>query len=133
MIDLGHNHTLRAIVHRCKGIDDRLYGYEWLHLNEYGELCSGVVTVCEEKHSGEHTEKWTLESKGQGLSLKPSLLCEACEEHGFVKDGRWIGATGQASLTCIVLKCTAQAIQGERWSLFCATHLAQLETVGAVE
>ena len=92
MIELGHGYTLLPIHHECAGNPDRLYGYEWLHFMADGSPCSGVLKVCKEKHPvGEHTEVWTLEGRGQGLSLKPSLLCEGCGEHGFVTDDKWIG------------------------------------------
>jgi hypothetical protein len=34
---------------------------------------------------------WTVES-WDPLTLSPSLLCKLCGDHGFIREGRWVGA-----------------------------------------
>lgn len=36
-------------------------------------------------------EAWTLVSL-EPLHLEPSLLCRACGDHGFIRDGKWVPA-----------------------------------------
>lgn len=35
--------------------------------------------------------RWTVES-WEPLTLSPSLLCRACGNHGFVRQGKWVPA-----------------------------------------
>lgn len=35
--------------------------------------------------------RWTVDA-WDPLSLSPSLLCRSCGHHGFVKNGKWVGA-----------------------------------------
>lgn len=34
---------------------------------------------------------WTLESKDP-ITLSPSFLCGGCGHHGFIRNGKWVGA-----------------------------------------
>jgi hypothetical protein len=34
---------------------------------------------------------WTVQSTDP-ITLSPSLLCSACGEHGFIRDGKWVPA-----------------------------------------
>lgn len=36
-------------------------------------------------------EGWTVESK-EPLTISPSILCGACNIHGFFREGKWVSA-----------------------------------------
>lgn len=39
-----------------------------------------------------HPERWRVERDGRELTLSPSLLCTACGNHGWIRDGKWVPA-----------------------------------------
>lgn len=87
---IGVGMTLIPVDHICKpGEEGSLLGYFWPHNDAAGERCPAHFMYVCKQHDAK--EKWEDVSKGRGLSLKPSLLCERCDLHGFVTDGRWVG------------------------------------------
>lgn len=64
---------------------------EW-HLNpKTGELCGGWVPFDVDSPSLVHRHQrssWSVESY-EPLTLAPSLLCRACNHHGFIRNGCW--------------------------------------------
>jgi len=52
----------------------------WLHRCEGGRLMLGTIDVTKPIH--------TLVSEDP-LHIEPSILCRACGDHGFIRDGRW--------------------------------------------
>lgn len=65
----------------------------WVGINEYhispaGSLCYGYVPF-EVPEGPTWKVRWQVVS-WEPLTLSPSLLCEACNHHGFVQNGKWI-------------------------------------------
>lgn len=58
-----------------------------------GPWCGGSVFTC--AWSGIEgvplRPVWTVEQRDP-LTLSPSLLCTACGSHGFIREGKWVGA-----------------------------------------
>jgi hypothetical protein len=73
--------------------DVERWGASVPHLKADGTLCQGFVTfdgpVQRAVHPG--AAKWTVESMDP-LTLSPSLLCNACKDHGFIRQGKWVRA-----------------------------------------
>ena len=93
LIQLGHAHALLPLEHICQpGDQPTLLGYAFLHYRADGGLCDGVLRVCKAHAASAKKDLWEWETRSGGaLTLKPSLLCEKCGEHGFVVDGKWKG------------------------------------------
>lgn len=57
-----------------------------------GTWCEGYVRFDVPGQSREpNGPRWQVEST-EPLTLAPSLLCRACDHHGFVREGRWVPA-----------------------------------------
>lgn len=85
MLQIADDMDLIPLLHMCGG-NEVLLGYLWEHPHKKdGTPCQGVVRTCSEAAHKEPKDKWT----NDGLSLRPSLLCERCGWHGFVVDGKW--------------------------------------------
>jgi uncharacterized protein DUF6527 len=61
-----------------------------------GESCPGGVMFCASKHDQKRKRPiWSVQSLDP-LTISPSVLCVkdkgGCGMHGFIRDGRWIGA-----------------------------------------
>lgn len=104
-LDLGDSHWLRytswapdrtieANRVRYDGIPDIEYcGALVPHRKADGAICMGHVHF-----DGEAVRKvfpgasiWQVQSQ-EPLTLSPSLLCCACGDHGFIRDGKWVRA-----------------------------------------
>lgn len=107
-LDLGSDHFLRF----TKWAPDDLPGNrQWLgipegplpvvekygaivwHLTSDGKRCEGAITFRNEwsvKHTDGHA-LWDVES-WEPLTVHPSLACQLCGDHGFIRDGKWIKA-----------------------------------------
>ena len=95
IIQVARNHVLIPIDHLCEGRVQPL-GYHWYHLDRAGNRCCGVLSICAaHKIKG---EVWKHETVENTVTLRPSLLCEKCGEHGFVTDGEWGNAGGHGAL-----------------------------------
>lgn len=99
MIDLGDNHFIEFIAFA----PDRELNPQLAHLPD-DERCGATVThnrkdgssICESYiglNRQLNTEQacWTVES-WEPLTLSPSLLCTACGDHGFIREGKWVRA-----------------------------------------
>ena len=67
--------------------DDPHYGATVGHLNQSGEECLGFLTFAK----WAPVPVWELESTDP-LTVSPSVLCTACGDHGFIRDGKWVVA-----------------------------------------
>lgn len=99
VIDLGHGHTLRF----TSWSPDRELNPQYAGIPDIpkigaivdsGNGCQCAVYfdlpgVCEVLGPG--LSVWQVES-WDPLTLSPSLLCRLCNDHGFIKQGRWIPA-----------------------------------------
>lgn len=101
-VDLGDNHWLRFIGWhpdrklnpQYKDIPDcDIVGANIRHLKSDGSECNGFVHFDIEtvKQLFSQYERWTVESWNP-LTLSPSILCEICGDHGFIKNGKWVKA-----------------------------------------
>jgi hypothetical protein len=79
--DLGHG--VRAQVRR---IGDVIHGVAYWHTCNGRPDSEDFVSVKPEWPDG-----WDLLSEDP-LTLSPSLLCTACQHHGFIREGKWIQA-----------------------------------------
>ena len=104
-LDLGDGHTLRWLRWAPDDLpaNRELYGVP-LPVVEHAsavishglvdEPCEGVVyfkgTRLQEFYP-EGRNFWTVES-WDPLTISPSVLCNKCGDHGFIRDGRWVRA-----------------------------------------
>lgn len=88
-IDLGHNVTLRPIVHHSgSGV---LVAFEMHH------PCKDTIGSFVSVRSDDPGPSWTCSFTGavenieqlRNVTLTPSLLCRTCGHHGFVRNGKW--------------------------------------------
>ena len=103
IFDLGHNHSWRFTTWKpdralnpqyahlpdlvpCGGIID--------HLTPTGEPCRGAVTFDTPTARAVFTNEthfWRLVTRDP-LTLEPSIVCQRCGDHGFIRGGKWIPA-----------------------------------------
>lgn len=73
--------------------DVQKFGCVIRHYKDDGTMCEGCVTfdgpVQRELVPQDH--RWTVES-WQPLSLYPSIVCGACGDHGWIREGKWVKA-----------------------------------------
>lgn len=90
-IDLGDGH--RMIFSEYNG--EKRVGANILHPPVAGK-CDGNGWVAFEGRSWaaafEHKiDTWKVESE-EPFTISPSVLCRACGDHGFVRNGKWVRA-----------------------------------------
>lgn len=56
-----------------------------------GEPCSGGIYFNVPGNESITRPKWNVESLDP-LTLSPSVLCTLCGNHGFIRNGKWVGA-----------------------------------------
>lgn len=95
-IDLGDGHSLRFFT--IDGVN--VIGATEEHpsatdtsIHKVGEMCAGAVyfDVPELPSGWQGVHKWTVES-WEPLTISPSVLCTLCENHGFIREGKWVPA-----------------------------------------
>jgi hypothetical protein len=100
--DIGHNHFMRyygwapdrKLNPQYKGIPDiEKVGVIVEHQRpDNGADCASAVTFdIPEVHrvKGFRGPFWTVVS-WEPLTLDPSLLCRACQDHGHIREGLWV-------------------------------------------
>lgn len=110
-LDLGDDHVLRFIewrpdrsieAHRdlYRNIEDiERYGAVVTHRTAAGNVCEMFVTFDTPEVRALNAmwvvpprlRTWTVD-QWEPLTLGQPLLCSACGDHGFVRDGRWVRA-----------------------------------------
>lgn len=101
-LDLGDNHFLwfscwrpdRALNPQYANLPDlEKAGATVQHLTPQGEICASGITFdlpgMREAFGGH--SMWQV-VQWEPLTLSPSLLCRACDDHGFIREGRWVKA-----------------------------------------
>lgn len=95
-LDLGNGHKLSWLGTRD---DDRRVGAIIDHLKADGTWCAGGVQWDAEYYKdfkrgdGSPLPMWTLESTADDhITISPSILCNLCGDHGFIRDGKWVPA-----------------------------------------
>jgi hypothetical protein len=81
-IDLGHEHS--AVV---RYLDGELMGIAYDHLRPDGQTCIRNSWLPVERTP----DSWQLVAV-EPLHIEPSVLCTACGDHGFIRDGKWVPA-----------------------------------------
>lgn len=91
-IDLGDGH--RIVFSEYQG--EKRAGANVLHPPVEGK-CSGQGWIAFEGRSwarqftSNPIATWKVEQE-EPLTLSPSILCRACGDHGFIREGRWVRA-----------------------------------------
>ncbi len=84
-IDIGDNNAIEFTGKRSK---PGQWGLLWYHHRpDTGEEC-GIGGISWDPDDRVH---WDLVSLDP-LTVSPSLLCQTCGAHGFIRDGRWVKA-----------------------------------------
>ena len=90
-IDLGDGH--RIVFSEYEG--EKRVGANIIHPPVEGK-CGGQGWIAFEGRSwarsfGGRIETWDVVSE-EPFTISPSILCRACGDHGFVRDGKWVPA-----------------------------------------
>jgi len=85
-IDLGEGHSYEPTEYKGE-----FCGILWKHpaCPDYEHIPFTGGAWANEFKNGITT--WECESKNP-LTLSPSLLCRACNTHGFIRNGKWVQA-----------------------------------------
>jgi hypothetical protein len=86
-IDIGHGVSIE--LRRMPG-EDRPAGVAYKHPNGKGGECEGWAPF-NGYPGGRDNEGWDVQSV-EPLTISPSLLCRACQHHGFIREGKWVPA-----------------------------------------
>jgi hypothetical protein len=88
VIDVGDGHTLRRVSNK----EGQLVGFIEEHPDQRdpSRPCAGSISLAGSSWA-EPGRTWTLVSEDP-LTLSPSLMCTACGNHGWVRDGKWVRA-----------------------------------------
>lgn len=68
--------------------DGTLAGYRVTHPCSYQPVSETGAWITVDPEIPKH---WDLVSMDP-LHLEPSLLCTVCNDHGFIRDGKWVAA-----------------------------------------
>lgn len=89
-LDLGDDHALTFCNYEG---EERVAANVW-HKKPDGSECVGFIPFEGRAWANAFHGKidtWRVE-QDEPLTLSPSLLCRACGDHGFVRDGKWVRA-----------------------------------------
>lgn len=102
-LDIGHGHTL---TYACWA-PDRNLNPDVAHLPDVarycgiidhpdpatGQPCQGTVTFAGQvqREIEPNRPTWTVES-WEPLTIAPSVLCQGCGDHGWIRGGQWVPA-----------------------------------------
>lgn len=90
-IDLGDDH--RIVFTEYEG--EKRVGANLIHPRVEGK-CSGQSWIVFEGRTWANTfdgkiNTWKVE-KEEPITISPSILCRACNDHGFIREGKWVRA-----------------------------------------
>ena len=90
-IDIGGGHVI-AYAH----YEDEIAGITDWHRKADGNWCCGWVPFKDTPWSrafagNPNYQSWDVVQR-EPLTLSPSLLCRACKDHGFIRNGKWVKA-----------------------------------------
>jgi len=87
-LDLGDSHTL--LFSSYKG--QPRVGASVLHLRPDGTKCEGWIAfrgkAWADSFAPDSIATWEVVQEDP-LTISPSILCRACGDHGYVRNGRW--------------------------------------------
>lgn len=88
-LDLGDDHILNFMSH-----EGEISGCRIEHKRNDGTLCDGFIPfkgrAWDRSFNGK-ISSWDV-INDDPLTLSPSVLCRACGDHGFVRQGKWVRA-----------------------------------------
>ena len=90
-LDLGDNH--RLVFFGYKGEDRAGCGVVH-HIGKTGETCTGLIPFEGRSWAQAFNNTitaWKVE-QDEPITLSPSILCKACGDHGFIREGKWVRA-----------------------------------------
>jgi hypothetical protein len=88
--DIGHGHRIQVTHVQSDGV--RHFVDEHQRPDGQGDCAgSGRILNPGQARPADGKSYWVVESE-EPLTLSPSLLCTACGDHGFVRDGAWVPA-----------------------------------------
>ena len=88
-IDIGDGHSITYSEY-----DGEIAGIVVFHHAPDGSECSGWVPFrgsAWERSFNVGIPSWDVVQKDP-LTLTPSILCRACGDHGFIRNGKWVRA-----------------------------------------
>lgn len=89
-VDIGDEHSMEL-----RHFEGELSGLNYWHPGKDGKPCMGFITFAgrawARRFDGQQIEAWDVVQESP-LTLSPSLLCRACGDHGFIRDGKWVRA-----------------------------------------
>jgi hypothetical protein len=91
LIDLGHG---VVITHWVTDNHGNRVGFIERHPGRDGAECMGSVRFDTPEARAAYERPgafWALESMDL-LTISPSVLCRACGNHGFIRNGQWVPA-----------------------------------------
>lgn len=83
-VDIGHGVEVQR-----RFMNGVLAGVAYNHRRPDGSECPVGNGSWIPVSSNPDRHAWTLVAEDP-LTLSPSLLCPACQHHGFIQDGRWV-------------------------------------------
>lgn len=83
LVDIGHGVEIDLRWLPDQDHADRPEGLDYWHAC-HGKRRVGWIPLNSPKG-------WTLE-KREPLTISPSLLCQVCGHHGFIREGKWVPA-----------------------------------------
>lgn len=97
-LDLGEGHTLVFVEYR----GDPKAGANVLHQRPDGTTCHGWISFAGRAWAKAFDESakagrvvppptWIIDEE-EPLTVSPSLLCRACGDHGWIRQGKWVKA-----------------------------------------
>ncbi len=89
-IELGDGHKLVY----CKFNGQRRVAANIEHIRPDGSHCKGFVPFAGRAWANEFSGRITTWDviQEEPLTLAPSILCKACGDHGFIRNGKWVRA-----------------------------------------
>jgi hypothetical protein len=88
-VDIGDDHAISFAEYE----GERSGCTIWHTRPDNGEECAGWLSFAGRAWSRAipSAPAWTVESEDP-LTLSPSVLCRACGDHGWVRNGKWVKA-----------------------------------------
>jgi hypothetical protein len=83
-IDIGDNHWLRW-TEREGG---QRIGALISHLKSDGSMCWGHIFFT----PFDNHPTWEFDGNYEAPTFSPSILCRLCNDHGFIREGKWAKA-----------------------------------------
>lgn len=89
-IDLGHDHWLRFMAMSDESTLTKIGAYINHHKPD-GSPCRSAIYFDSEfvRKLLQGKIGWKLESL-QPLTVSPSILCLICQDHGYIREGKWV-------------------------------------------